>query len=584
MKWTVVVVAVLATARVAAAQCPPCAESWQTPDANCYCALYECKAGNPRCDVDVAVLGSRTCDQTITASTPWSSINWSNNTICIEAGNHLGKGTLTVPAVANGSSGNHKVLRYTRGSDNDDEPWNQSGTQANVQRLVVQGDYWLIHRLTFPTISGGLDKPVRVEVVPGNGDVTNVIFNRMLIVGSDYLYYGYSQDGSSGSIDWITVQNSVLRGWYGNGTSDEVVGLDIGTGSNMHAVNNEIYDVAAHQMQVGHNGGPTLSGIVIENNDLYYSPTAQTTDGTKVKGENTLSFKASGASDSAALIIDNRIWGNRVTDFAFCCNGSSGPAVAFGAGGGTNSDWILFKGNVVLDSQQGIEWTHWNQPSSGNRVSVIGNIFYQIGNFSGTPEQSTVWWAGSGGVNTTEHYLNTIVESAYLAQGLFDSNNDFRCNVAIKAGTNVASNGSGTQWDHNAYYATQDAGESNRVAGAIIQPGRLSAYALDEVLEAPERNDFLYRVTTAGTSAAAPPGYCTTVGCTTQDGTMTVQATRGPYCFYRKLRTAPEQLCIPYATVHESAPEYGFCRAENMGGVPLGSRPGIGISDDVAPW
>ncbi len=38
--------------RVASAACPPCAESWQTPDANCYCALYECKAGNLRCDVD----------------------------------------------------------------------------------------------------------------------------------------------------------------------------------------------------------------------------------------------------------------------------------------------------------------------------------------------------------------------------------------------------------------------------------------------------------------------------------------------------------------------------------------------------
>ncbi len=65
---------------------------------------------------------------------------------------------------------------------------------------------------------------------------------------------------------------------------------------------------------------------------------------------------------------------------------------------------------------------------------------------------------------------------------------------------------------------------------------------------------------------------------------MTVQAIRGPYCFWRKLRTAPEQVCIPYAVPDVSAPEDGFCNSENMGGVPLGSRPGIGINDEVAPW
>jgi hypothetical protein len=424
-----------------------------------------------------------------------------------------------------------------------------------------------------------LDKPVRAEVVPGSGDVTNVIFNRILIEGSDYLYYGYSQDGSSGSIDWITVQNSVLRGWYGNGTSGEVVGLDIGTGSNMHAVNNEIYDVAAHQIQVGHNGGPTLSGVVIENNDLYYSPAAQTTGGTKVKGENTLSFKASGASNSPALIINNRIWGNRVTDFAFCCNGSTGPAVAFGAGGYIDSNWILFKNNIVFDSQQGIEWTHWYAPGSGNNVSVIGNIFYQIRNYSST-DWSAVWWASAGGVNTSEHYLNTIIDSLRYVDGPFNTNNDFRCNVGIKAGSATASNGSGTQWGNNVYYATQDSGESNLISNSINQRSNSTTYISGQILEPSIKNNFLYKVIVAGSTASSSTTPCTSLGCTYTDGSVTLLAVRGPYTFHRKLRTNPEAFTIPYARVYAdlnnsnlSAPEAKACPST------YASRSGIGIGN-----
>ncbi|MEK7705929.1 MAG: hypothetical protein AAB426_13285, partial [Myxococcota bacterium] len=110
MKWTVVLIAVLATARVASAQCPPCAESWQTPDANCYCALHECKAGNPRCDVDVEGLAALPCDQIITTSTAptndWSVIDWSHRVICIEAGDHTGRGDLDV--AASGTAGARK--------------------------------------------------------------------------------------------------------------------------------------------------------------------------------------------------------------------------------------------------------------------------------------------------------------------------------------------------------------------------------------------------------------------------------------------------------------------------------------------
>ncbi|MEK7382711.1 MAG: hypothetical protein AAB262_05430 [Elusimicrobiota bacterium] len=72
---------------------------------------------------------------------------------------------------------------------------------------------------------------------------------------------------------------------------------------------------------------------------------------------------------------------------------------------------------------------------------------------------------------------------------------------------------------------------------------------------------FLYRVTVAGTSAGSPPSYATTLGGTTTDGTMVVQAIRGPYAFKRKLRTVAggETGVIPYAQAHSSAPENNFC-------------------------
>lgn len=61
-------------------------------------------------DVDVEVLGQRRCDQTIAPCMPWRSIDWNNNTICIAAGEHTGKGTLVIPSEASGTAANYKVL------------------------------------------------------------------------------------------------------------------------------------------------------------------------------------------------------------------------------------------------------------------------------------------------------------------------------------------------------------------------------------------------------------------------------------------------------------------------------------------
>src|ERR1051325_8336375 len=95
-------------------------------DRNGYTAQYECRAGGPHCDVDVAGLSQQGCDQIIGSSTPWSAIDWANNTICIAAGDHTGKGILDIPGNANGTPGRYKVLRYFSNADTGDVPWRQS--------------------------------------------------------------------------------------------------------------------------------------------------------------------------------------------------------------------------------------------------------------------------------------------------------------------------------------------------------------------------------------------------------------------------------------------------------------------------
>jgi hypothetical protein len=129
-------------------------------DANGYTAQYECRAGGQHCNVDVVALAAQPCEQTITPDTApinsWSAIDWSKNVICIQAGDHSGRGRLTLGS--SGKPGAYKVLKYYRASDNNDEPWNQSST-AKIKFLNSGGrSYWLINRITVdPDASGSYD-------------------------------------------------------------------------------------------------------------------------------------------------------------------------------------------------------------------------------------------------------------------------------------------------------------------------------------------------------------------------------------------------------------------------------------------
>ncbi len=617
MKWTVVLIAVLATARVASAQCPPCAESWQTPDANCYCALHECKAGNPRCDVDVEGLAALPCDQIITTSTAptndWSVIDWSHRVICIEAGDHTGRGDLDV--AASGTAGARKVLRYTRASDDDDEPWHQStGNKAKVSRLYLAGySAWLVHRLTFDgdaTASHGA-----IYLTDGNNDI---VFNRILAEDYTYTIAGMGADGLYVN-DRNTIQNSVLRkAWPSSSGENQII--ETAASPNLHIINNELYD-GNKATSVG-DGNPSIGGGVFENNDVYTSADFYTDCNGNYDAaypnpcapmEVGLGFKAAGTAAAPVLVTHNRVWGLRDGDGVLSGGGQTGPAspIVFSAyWNGTGADYMVIQNNIIWDSSVGIANYHGqgstdgaNLPPDGpNNVDIVGNLIYDIYNHTPDAPNGTTAGVNFWRADEVAVYANTVLEvdGPWLAissgQGESADNADARCNVAVNAAGGLADDGgTGHEHDRNIYYGGPHADETNRISNAVTARANATAHGVGDIIRlstsattsctaATDADCFLYRVTSAGTSAATVPAYCTTLGCTTQDGTMTVQAIRGPYCFYRKLRTSPEQVCIPYAVPHESAPEYGFCRSENMGGVPLGSRPGIGINDEVAPY
>ena len=556
-------------------------------DPNGYTAQYECRAGNPMCDVDITGIAALPCDQIVTASdTNWSKItgNPSSRVFCIGPGDHTGKGTLTL--TFNGTSEIRKIIRYFSSGDNDNNPWNQSAAnQAKMPKISMNGvNYWIVHRLTFD----GITAPA-INVGSSSAS-SNIIISRVLmqnLVGSPTSVVGALQIKSISSFVWL--QNSVCRNF------EFEVDLEIGciyeeNSHHLFMVNNESLNVSGADWQDQGGTSASARGSVVENNDFYITDAYRTdgagnqqNDGPRMASKSTVSSKRGGSSTDPVKIIHNRIWGKRQSDHNVCCT-SIGSGFAFlwsnnDAADTQHTEYQLVQNNIVIDSSGGV-----NVPRSGPRNnSAIGNIFYLVKNYDA---------AGRGVFSNTtgasdEYYLNTIIESDRHLLTNASTNDDFRCTVYINAGDKSGSLGAGSVFDYNVWYGTTvftTETPGNNISNALNTRANSTTYSLNDIIRTTTTPPgdgtagyFLYVVTTAGTSAASPPAYCTTPDCETTDGTMVVTAIRGPYSFKRKLRTvaAGEAVVIPYARVFSQAPEVStpFCPAT------FADRTGIGIDD-----
>lgn len=556
-------------------------------DLNGYTSEYECRNGGPRCNIAVETLAgpSAACGQVVTTFTPWSSINWTNSVICIEAGDHRSKGVLFLGG--SGTSGNYKVLRYYRSGDTNDDPWDQGANQAILSGINTNAqDFWIINRLVATNNYGS---NIIVNVQDGSGAI---ILNRMYIkeANGDLV-----QIGVNGVSD-ITLQNSYLHSTrLFDFTSVENMCVDVRNTTRTRIVNNEIRD-CIKTVTVASGANPQFD-MIVENNDLYISDAAIVScSGPAGSGicawiDANISLKYGGVSSGPMQFIHNRLWlrknlGNAEFDFEqvpIISQSAEGPATFDGA------DWTIWKNNIIAEGPAGF-WNYWWQP---NNVSVVGNIFYSFGNI----ERTTAIEGKAFEINevvSLEIYFNTIVDASqnWLRIDTDSTNGDIKCNAILNSGSPDAALGAGTQANHNIYYSASNLGELNRLDFSLVTRQTSQFYSAGTIMRTGPSSScsvafgdtdcFLYRAIVGGTSGAGTPSFCTVLGCTFSDGGVTWQAIRGPYLYYRKLLSSPELAVVPYAEVHSSAPEVGFCPSVGTSGA-IGSRTGIGINNDIAP-
>ncbi len=515
---------------------PPCTGA----DLNGYVSQYECRRGNSNCDVDVASLSQQACDVTITISdTSWDKImNNSQATVfCVQAGDHTAKGTLE-PGFS-GSESKPKVLRYYRASDDGTPPIKQAENErAIVARIrLVDEDHWIIHRLTLDG-KGGCGYAVE-PVWPWDsvGDhADHNIFDSLLI--QNYKGEMFADVGN-----WNTLQRSVVRNSIGapEGSTcpTESMCVAVGSGSHFRTVNNEIYNCQKN-IAIG-SGVHDHVGLIIENNDIYatpdiYSDCKGTYNGTGpcALSESLLNLKAGGSKTDPVRVLHNRIWGARSGDWNLgLTSGGDGEAMGLGGSGDANDpgiqgvpggDWVLLLNNVVFDSAIGFGTTY---PRPDN-ISLVGNVFWHMDAKNGghyDPDAPS-FFNFYGHLGNGEIYFNTLVDGEEWIEGTLDGG-DVRCNAVINARAGNFG-GSGFEVTGNGFYAAA--------------PFSNNSSLMDTAL-----------------SSASESGN--------QD-----------YCFYRKLVTGPEQVCIPHGKTTRQSPHYAPC----TGGV--GQRAGLGIDDKVWTW
>lgn len=475
------------------------------PDLNGYVAQYECRAGNPNCDVDITFLVEQNCQVTIvpsdTEAQAEGKVNGGSQFICIEPGEY----NYVLDITVSGTENVRKVLRYNAVGDAGDDPWEQlDADQADLDGLHIGGDFWIIHRLTFDADGA---------VTSSRTDGGDNIFNRVLFQGAGgnmLLFYSSASNN--------TLQNSVLRQTVKTPGSD-VHCIDIGFNPvSLRLVNNEIYDCAGDGIQISQ--GSNANGLIIENNDIYITPAMYVVD--EACAENALDFKGGGTASQPVRAIHNRLWGFRLTDTGCAGTGSFGEYIVWHA----DSDFVMVKDNIMTNGSFGITSAN-PQPT---QYSIVGNIIFDTRHHATVDEFSVVM----NEALSSEVYLNTFIWNTRAIDAGIGSSHDVQCNVVIDTG---ASTGNSGQFDNNVYYDSPNFSETAQLSFSIIERVSDTTYSAGTIMRrtsdpgqctaGDDPDCFLYEAQNAGTTGAGEPTYATELGAEFIDGSITWEAVRG---------------------------------------------------------
>jgi hypothetical protein len=372
-----------------------------------------------------------------------------------------------------------------------------------------------------------------VDVANGS---TDVILNRILIE-ADGLPDNDNSSGYGvqfrGNAHRGVLQNSVIRNCSKEVNQDHYGVYIRAHADDVHLVNNEIYN-CTQAYQIGDTAA-TGEGFVVENNDLYWSPDnymdcgrangvqkgqkfsdVANPNGSCACGESPGGGHKWGSNnpEAPARIIGNRVWGGREQGWAYHpesdrvrreCGGSGAyPGNLFNVS--NFARYLEFGRNIMFDAEMGFKSSGPTDNEVVLDISYHSNLLFDIRDFAeaghGGDQAARAIWDIRG--EKHNYYLNTIVSDVpYLVT---DDDNAFDCNVIIGS-AKITSTGGGPA-EKNVY-----------VKGAEPHPSDANPVEMADS----SSNDF------------------------------------GTHCFFRKLQTAPERVCVEQVVPNRGSVLDGVC-------------------------
>ena len=365
-------------------------------------------------------------------------INVSNGGIfCVHAGNYRSFGKLHLRSKFQNDEKINALIFF---SDDLALAKKHPLNRAHSQQAIIAGldlnnaSNWLISGIS---IKAKKSKSRRPLITLGRRGVSvNNTLSQLLIEGSGG---GAGQILIGSGSEKTTIKNSVIRRTNIYPKKD-VHCIKINGGVGTLIEKNEIYDCAGDAIQVD---GEGAKGGRIVGNDIYLTSSLYTNcKGKHVKNglcacaENAIDLKAGGKKGTGALgdslqIVNNRIWGFRKTDARCGGTGDAGNAIVIHW---EPADYVYIKGNLITNSDRGINVTHFNKRKSTDgteNVSIVENIFYNISGRRQVRGKALVLSKSS----RYEVYGNIFIKTdEFLGMGRKPGSfNEFACNLIVNS-------------------------------------------------------------------------------------------------------------------------------------------------------